>query len=133
MMNARPAPDTLPFNRQVRGFAMHAQGGIESAIGGVFSPDPSPAPTTFAGLKERLAEAISFLEALDPEVLEGLVGKPMTVDLGETGMSFAADQFLLSFSQPNFNFHVATAYAILRNMGAEIGKMDCLARLRMTA
>jgi hypothetical protein len=133
MMAGRLAPDMLPFNRQVRGFAMHAQGGIEGAINGVFSPDRSPAPTTFAGLKDRLAEAIAFLEALDPQTLDELVGKPMTVDLGETKMSFTADNFLFSFSQPNFYFHATTAYAILRNTGAELGKMDYLAHLRVTA
>lgn len=131
MMEARLAPDMLPFNRQVRGFAMHAQGGIEGAIRGVFSPDRSPVPTTFASLKARLSEAVAFLEAIDPRALEDLVGKPMMVDLGETQMAFTADDFLFSFSQPNFYFHATTAYAILRNMGADVGKMDYLARLRM--
>ena len=131
MMEGRLAADMLPFNRQVRGFAMHAQGGIEGAIRGVFSPDRSPAPTTFAGLKARLSEAVVFLEALDPETLEDLVDTPMMIDLGETQMAFTADNFLFSFSQPNFYFHATTAYAILRNMGANVGKMDYLARLRM--
>ena len=35
-----------------------------------------------------------------------------------------ADEFLLSFSQPNFYFHAATAYNILRMKGAAVGKMD---------
>ena len=131
MMDGRLAPDMLPFNRQVRGFAMHAQGGIEGAVSGVFSPDRSPVPTTFVGLKERLAEATAFLETLDPQALEDLIGKPMTIDLGETKMAFTVDDFLFSFSQPNFYFHATTAYAILRNMGADLGKMDYLARLRV--
>jgi hypothetical protein len=133
MMDARLVSDMLPFNRQVRGFAMHAQGGIEGAMKGVFSPEGSPAPTTFAGLKDRLNEAIRFLEALDPDDLEAVIGKPMTFEFGETRKAFEADQFLLSFSQPNFYFHVTTAYAILRAMGAEIGKMDYLAGLRVLA
>ena len=131
MMDARLAPDMLPFNRQVRGFAMHAQGGIEGAIGGVFSPDRSPAPTSFVGLKMRLSEAQTYLEALDPQTLEDLIGKPMIIDLGESRMAFTVEDFLFSFSQPNFFFHVTTAYAILRNMGAELGKMDYLAELRV--
>ena len=130
MMDARLAPDMLPFNRQVRGFAMHAQGGIEGAIGGVFSPDPTPAPTTFAGLNERVATAIGALEALDPVAVDALEGKPMRFIIGSTNLPFLADQFLLSFSQPNFFFHTTTAYAILRNLGMTIGKMDYLAHLR---
>jgi hypothetical protein len=46
-------------------------------------------------------------------------------------MEFAADQFLLSFSQPNFYFHVTTAYAILRGRGVPIGKRDYLGRPRI--
>lgn len=129
-MEAKLAPDMLPFYRQVRGFAMHAQGGIEGAMTGVFSPDRSPAPQTFAGLKERLGEATAFLESLDQTAFEDLVGRPMRFEAGETSIPFKADNFLLSFSQPNFYFHVTTAYAILRNLGVEIGKTDYLAGVR---
>ena len=131
MMAAMLAPDMFPFNRQVRGFAMHAQGGIEGAMKGVFSPDLSPPPDSFIGLTARVKEAIEFLEALDRDEFEQLVGKPMRFELGETKMPFTADNFLLSFSQPNFYFHVTTAYAILRNMGVGVGKRDYLAGLRI--
>jgi hypothetical protein len=35
-------------------------------------------------------------------------------------------QYLLAHAQPNFYFHVATAYNILRHNGVEIGKRDFL-------
>lgn len=133
MMDARLAADMLPFNRQVRGFAMHAQGGIQGAFDGQFSPDPAPAPTSFAGLKDRLAEAVAAVEAVDPTEFETLVGRPMLFVLGETRLPFLADQFLLSFSQPNFYFHASMAYAILRNKGVNLGKRDYLAGLRIAA
>lgn len=133
LMEARLTPDMFAFNRQVRGFCMHAQRGISGAMEGLFSPDATPAPETIAGLKERVGEAIAYLETLTPADMEPLVGKPMLFRIGETERAFTADQFLLSFSQPNFYFHVSTAYAILRNMGAPIGKMDYLAKLRVAA
>lgn len=98
IMEARLAPDMLPFNRQVRGFAMHAQGGIEGVMKGVFSPDRSPAPATFAGLNARLKQAVDFLEELDPTTFELLVGKPMIFELGEVSRSFVGDQFLQFFA-----------------------------------
>lgn len=130
MIDARLAPDMLPFNRQVRGFAMHAQGGIAGAAEGLFTPDMTPPPTTFAGLQARVGEAIAYLEGIEPGALDGLIGKPMRFELGETKLPFTADQFLLSFSQPNFYFHVTTAYAILRHIGVDLGKRDYLAGLR---
>jgi hypothetical protein len=36
----------------------------------------------------------------------------------------------LSFSQPNFYFHAATSYDILRWKGVPIGKRDFLGRMR---
>jgi len=50
--------------------------------------------------------------------------------LGDTDLPFKADQFLLSFSMPNFFFHTTTAYAIMRNKGVGLGKRDYLAGLR---
>jgi len=50
--------------------------------------------------------------------------------LGDTDLPFIADQFLLSFSMPNFFFHTTTAYAILRSKGVALGKRDYLAGLR---
>jgi hypothetical protein len=131
IMGAVLAPDMFPFNRQVRGSAMHCHGGLAGAQAGLFKPDMTPAPTTFTGLQARVAEAIAYLERLVPEDVNDLVGKPMMFEIGERKMAFAADNFLLSFSQPNFFFHTTTAYAILRLLGVPLGKMDCLGRLRL--
>jgi len=133
MMKAALVPDMFPFNRQVRACAMHSQGALEGAFAGVFSPDLSPHPESFVGLRERLGEAVAYLEALEPEAVNALIGKPMRFEFGETRLPFTAENFLLSFSQPNYYFHTTTAYAILRHMGIEIGKKDYLARLRLAA
>ncbi|MEO6388972.1 MAG: DUF1993 domain-containing protein, partial [Croceibacterium sp.] len=121
-IDARLAPDMFPFNRQVRATAMHSQGAIEGAFKGQFSPDMTPPPTSFAGLRERLGEAIAYLEAIDPAAFEQLVGKPMRFVFGTADIPYAADQFLLSFSMPNFFFHTTTAYAILRARDVPVGK-----------
>lgn len=130
IMAARLAPDMFAFNRQVRACAMHSQGAIEACFKGQFSPDLSPHPETFGGLIERLEEAIAYLQALDPDEMEGLIDKPMRFVFGEANVPWMADQFLLSFSMPNFYFHTTTAYAILRSKGMQVGKFDYLAGLR---
>ena len=42
------------------------------------------------------------------------------------------DDYLAQFVLPNFYFHLAAAYAILRHNGAEIGKRDFLGAISMT-
>ena len=48
----------------------------------------------------------------------------MTLRLGGKDVSFTGMQYLLGFAHPNFYFHVATAYDILRANGVELGKRD---------
>ena len=48
----------------------------------------------------------------------------MRFEFGERRLEFVAEEFLLSFSQPNFYFHATTAYDILRWKGLPIGKRD---------
>jgi hypothetical protein len=97
---------------------------------GTFSPDTSTPPDTFAGLRERVTETIAALEAVSREEVEGFIGRDMRFEFGTYRMDFLAEEFLLSFSQPNFYFHAATAYDILRMNGVEIGKRDFNGRVR---
>ena len=55
----------------------------------------------------------------------------MCFSMGDMRMDFTAEEFLLSFSQPNFYFHATTAYDILRWKGVPLGKRDFLGRPRI--
>ncbi len=59
-----------------------------------------------------------------------LAGNDVLFKVGKFEMMFTADDFLMSFSLPNFYFHVAAAYNILRMSGVQIGKPDYLGRMR---
>jgi hypothetical protein len=52
-------------------------------------------------------------------------------EVGETKLPFTAEDFLLSFSVPNFYFHASMTYGILRSKGVPLGKRDFLGRLRL--
>lgn len=130
LIQARLAPDMLPFAYQVKSTAVHSLGAIEGIRRGVFSPDKTPPPETFAALEARIAGTLSALEALDPAEVESFAGRDMRFEFGDRHIDFTAEEFLLSFSQPNFYFHAATAYDILRWKGVPIGKRDFLGRLR---
>jgi hypothetical protein len=130
VIQARLADDMLPFAYQVKSATVHSIGAIEGARKGVFSPDMSTPPATFDALRERVAEAVAALKAVDPDEMESFIGREMRFEFGTHSMDFRAEEFLLSFSQPNFYFHAATAYDILRMKGVEIGKRDFNGRVR---
>ena len=130
IIEARLAEDMLPFSYQVKSTAVHSLGAIEGVRRGVFSPDTTTPPDNFAALKTHIAQTIAVLESIDPAEVDGFVGRDMRFAFGERHIDFTADNFLLSFSQPNFYFHAATTYDILRWKGVGVGKRDFLGRTR---
>ncbi len=127
----RLAPDMLPFRFQVHSVVHHSQGAIAGIKAGVFTP-PSPMPKhDYAGLVQQVADARAALEKVTPAEVEALAGRDMTFAMGELKIPFTVENFLLSFSLPNFYFHAATAYDILRAQGVALGKRDFLGRMRI--
>jgi hypothetical protein len=131
IIQARLAPDMLPFAYQVKSTAVHSLGAIEGVRRGTFSPDMTPPPETFAALKTRIAETLTALEEIEPTEIDSFIGREMRFVRGEHRLDFTAENFLLSFSQPNFYFHATTAYDILRWKGVQIGKRDFTGKLRL--
>lgn len=130
LIEARLVDDMNPFSYQISSAAWHSKGAIEAIHQGIFSPDLTPPPTDFAGLNQKVSDALSYLKNIDQDALNEFVGNPMRFEYGDFAMDFVAEDFLLSFSQPNFYFHATTAYDILRWRGLTIGKRDFLGHLR---
>jgi hypothetical protein len=130
LLQARLAGDMLPFAYQVKSTATHSLGSIEGVRKGVFSPDMAPPPATLPALKARIADTVAALESIDPGEIDGFLGRDMRFAFGARHIDFTAEGFLLSFSLPNFYFHAATAYDILRWKGVAIGKRDFMGKLR---
>lgn len=133
VIGARVHEDMFPFSYQIKSVAVHTAGAIEGVRAGEFGPDVADPPGDFEGLRERLGAAVATLESVTESELEGLIGAPMRFAFRDFTMNFTAEDFLLSFSQPNFYFHAATAYDILRMEGVPVGKRDFMGRVRITA
>lgn len=131
VIGARLAENMHGFDYQVKSTAVHSLDAITGARAGAFSPDRSPPPSDFAGLKAKVTDAITGLEALDPAVVNDLVGQDVIFSAGDFRIPFKAENFLLSFSQPNFYFHATTTYDLLRLLGVPLGKLDFMGRLRV--
>lgn len=130
LIQARLAEDMLPLAYQVKSTAVHSIGAIEGVRKGTFAPDMTPPPETFAALKSRIAEALTAIDKLDPAEVEGFVGRDVRFSFGPNFRDYTAENFLLSFSQPNFYFHATTSYDILRWKGVPLGKRDFMGRTR---
>lgn len=132
-IGARIHEEMFPFSYQVKSVAVHTAGAIDGVRAGVFSPDLTPPPEDFAGLRAAIAKARAALESVNEAEMEGFIGRPMRFEFRDFRLDFTAEDFLLSFSQPNYYFHAATAYDILRMKGAAVGKRDFMGRVRVAA
>lgn len=131
LLQARLAPDMLPFAYQVKSTCVHSLGAIEGVRRGLFSPDMSAPPDTFAALQARVNDTVVALTEIKPQEIDGFTGRAMRFAFGERTIDFLAEDFLLTFSQPNFYFHAATAYDILRWQGLKLTKRDFMGRMRI--
>jgi hypothetical protein len=130
LIEARLSEDMLPFAYQVKSTAVHSVGALEALAKGAFSPDMTPPPTTFADLRHKIAGALQALAAFSPGDVDAYVGRDMLFTVRDFKIPFTAENFLLSFSLPNFYFHATTAYGILRSKGVALGKLDFMGPMR---
>ena len=133
IVEARIHPDMLPFRFQIHSVAHHSAGTMAALESGVFRPDRGAPDANYAALQAEIAAARAALEKLTPEAVNARAGADVVFEIGERKMPFAAANFVLSFSLPNFHFHAATAYDILRAEGVALGKRDYMGALRLKA
>ncbi|TRD12076.1 DUF1993 domain-containing protein [Erythrobacter insulae] len=131
IINARLIEDMLPFSYQIKSVAEHTAGSLQAVQDGVYSPDLNPPPSTFEGLRTKLSDARAIVKAHDEEQMESWIGRDMRFEFKDRGMDFTVEDFLLSFSQPNFYFHASAAFSIARMLGVSIGKTDFLGAVRI--
>jgi hypothetical protein len=82
------------------------------------------------GMGDVLSGIIGALlaQGFAPADLDGAETRDITLPIGGQPMTFKGQDYLVTFALPNFYFHAATAYAILRHCGVAIGKRDFMAR-----
>jgi hypothetical protein len=124
VIEARIREDMLPFSYQVKSVATHSWWAIQGVRRGSFSPRRTTAPDNFDDLHTEIRQALDEVRKVTKKEMDGFVDRDMKFVVRGHARRYTADKFLLSFSLPNFYFHAATAYDILRSKGAKIGKND---------
>ena len=131
IVEARLAPDMLPFSRQIQISSDTAKNAVARLIG-VEAPAMADTETTFAELKDRCQRTIDYINGLDRKAFDGAETRAVQLKFPNgMGYNFTGAQFLTGFALPNFFFHVTTTYALLRKEGVAIGKPDFLQHLGM--
>ena len=118
-------PDMFPLARQVQIACDTAKGAV-ARLAGVEVPKHEDTEQTFSELKARIAKTLDFVESVPAAKLDGSDEREMTIRQRGQDVKMTGLQYLLAVAQPNFYFHVTTAYALLRAAGVDLGKADYL-------
>lgn len=130
-VNAKLADDMMPLHFQVVSVCHHSIGALHGMREGRFTPPSFALDKDYAGLQSLVADAQSGLAEFTEEVTEALADGSMVFALGERELPFTNQNFLLTFSLPNFYFHATTTYDLLRMASVPLGKMDYLGQMRI--
>lgn len=130
LLKARLYPNMYNLIQQVGEAIRHAVTAC-ALLGGLDPPAFSQSEPDIAELKARIASARNFLAGIPPAQIDGTEDKHVifTFKNGST-RSFDGRSLLLTFSVPQFFFHITTAYDILRHCGVELVKRDFLGQPR---
>lgn len=125
LVQARLYPDMLPFVSQIR-IATDTAKGAAARLSATELPSWPDDEQNFAEIHGRVRKALDFLSRFNRGQFEGSEGRNIELKLGKQHVKFSGREYILGFVLPNFYFHLATAYAILRHNGVPLGKRDFL-------
>jgi hypothetical protein len=131
IVETRLFSDMLPFRFQIQSVAHHSLGAIEGIKRGQFAPPSGNPAHDYKGLQDLIADTRAALQDVKPAEVNALEGRDVTFQIRDFKLPFTSENFLLSFSLPNFHFHATTAYDILRMRGVPLGKRDYMGQLRL--
>ena len=128
LTEARLIHDMDPLTSQIQRASDTAKG-----VGGRLSGNPAPSfednETSFADMRARIEKTIKYLESVPRGQIDGTEGKTVELNTRSRSTTLSGQDYLTRFALPNFYFHVATAYAILRAQGVQIKKLDYIGDL----
>jgi len=125
LTGAQLIADMKPLTAQVQ-FACDTAKGTVTRIGELEPVAMADTEQTFEELQARIAKTIALLEAVPRERIDGREDATVVLKLPNGDMPFTGRSHVLTFSLPNFYFHLTTAYALLRQAGVPVGKSDFL-------
>ena len=135
LLPLRLAPDMFPLTTQLRFLAFQSQEPVHRLRGETVPDallqvrqegrDGAERAGTWNEARARVAEALGFLATVGPGEFDDAATEPVAHEL-PTGMVFdmTGEEYVRDWALPQVAFHQMIAYAILRQAGVPLGKVD---------
>jgi hypothetical protein len=125
LVNARLAPDMLPLAKQVQIACDMVKNGV-ARLAGQDPPKFEDNEKTMDELKARIAKTLDYVKSVPASAFDGSEDRDIKLPLRDRTMEMKGLPYVRQWVLPNFYFHAAMLYALLRHNGVDIGKMDWL-------
>jgi hypothetical protein len=124
LMSGRLTADMKPFIYQVQSACDYVKGAA-AWLSGQTPPKHEDMEQTIDDVRARIRKTIAFVESVKEPQFAGASERKVSLSWAP-GKVLGGEDYLIQMSIPNVYFHLAIAYAILRQGGVDIGKMDFL-------
>ncbi|HYC69271.1 DUF1993 domain-containing protein [Brevundimonas sp.] len=121
----RLAPDMHPLAKQVQ-IACDGSKLCVARLSGVEAPVNEDTESTIAELQARIASTLDFIGSVPREAIDGQEEREVVLKFPGGEWPFKGQAYVVGFAIPNVFFHLSTAYGLLRQAGAPLGKRDFL-------
>ena len=125
LVNARLAPDMLPFSKQIQIASDNAKFGV-ARLGGLEAPKFEDNEKTLDELKARVRKTVDYLRSVPATAFEGAEDRDIKIAVPNRTFEMKGLAYLRGWVLPNVFFHITAAYLILRHNGVDVGKRDFL-------
>lgn len=125
LMESSLAPDMFSLSIQVWRAADH--GRAAARLAGRDTPIfKEMGELSIEAARDRINETLSLVQSISEDELDGAEEKTIEIIARGEPTRFKGQDYLLRIAIPQIAFHVTTAYGIVRNAGAELGKRHYL-------
>ena len=125
-LGLRLAPDMLPLARQIQ-IASDTAKGCMARLAGVEAPKWDDNEASLDELRARIHKTVDYVNSFNATQIDGSEAREITIQTRARGpLAFSGEAYLKHYALPNLFFHLTTAYALLRQAGVELGKVDYL-------
>ncbi|HTR56083.1 MAG TPA: DUF1993 domain-containing protein [Kofleriaceae bacterium] len=129
LLQMRLAPDMFPLVRQIQSTCDQVKYGA-ARCAGKEPPSHPDTETTVDELRKRIATVTAYVDTFSASDFAAADERKISLPRWE-GKWMTGRDYFIEHCQPNFFFHLAMAYALLRHNGVEIGKRDYLGAMTL--
>jgi len=127
LLGARLSPDQFPLLKQIQIASDWVKNG-HARLADKPAPSHPDTEQTLAEIRARIETCLAYVSTFKSEDFAG-AEKRLITSTRNPGKATLGSDFLAETVLPNFYFHAATSYAILRHNGVALGKSDYIGKV----